>query len=104
MNGGPDIAVEVVSRDSRHRDYNEKRQLYLEAGVAEYWVIDPLKQRVEFLRLENGRYNVVRLDQDRTFRSAVVPGFWLDVEWLLTDPLPSAYRCLQEILASHAPS
>src|SRR5829696_954742 len=28
MDGGPDIAVEIVSRDSRTRDYVEKRQLY----------------------------------------------------------------------------
>src|SRR5437870_5587058 len=34
--GGPDIAVEIVSRDSRRRDYTDKRQLYEDAGVAEY--------------------------------------------------------------------
>lgn len=45
MKGGPDIAVEVVSRDSRTRDYLEKKQRYLEAGVPEYWIIDPLARR-----------------------------------------------------------
>src|SRR5262249_43551648 len=33
MVGGPDIAVQVVSRESRQRDYGEKKQLYAEAGV-----------------------------------------------------------------------
>ena len=49
MVGGPDIAVEAVSRDSRQRDYGEKKQLYADAGVAEYWIIDPLQQRCEFI-------------------------------------------------------
>ena len=32
MVGGPDIAVEIVSRDSRQRDYGEKKQLYAARG------------------------------------------------------------------------
>lgn len=98
MVGGPDIAVEIVSRDSRQRDYGEKKQLYAEAGVTEYWMIDPLQRRVEFHRLDAGRYALVPLEQNRIFHSAVLEGFWLDVEWLLTEPLPKAYEKLQEIL------
>jgi Uma2 family endonuclease len=99
MVGGPDIAVEIVSRDSRQRDYGEKKQLYAEAGVSEYWIIDPLQQRCEFHRLHTGRYALVPLEHNRLFRSAVLEGFWLDVEWLLAAPLPNAYEKLQEILA-----
>ena len=100
MLGGPDIAVEIVSRDSRRRDNVEKRQLYEDAGVTEYWIVDPLKGRVEFLGLKLGRYEVLPLEENRIFRSAVISGFWLDVSWLLEKPVPRAYRCLQEILAA----
>jgi Uma2 family endonuclease len=100
MVGGPDIAVEVVSRDSRQRDYGEKKQLYAEAGVTEYWIIDPLQQRVEFHRLQAARYALIPLEHNRIFRSAVLPGFWLDVEWLLAESLPNEYNTLQEILRS----
>jgi Uma2 family endonuclease len=100
MVGGPDIAVEIVSRDSRQRDYGEKKQLYAEAGVAEYWIVDPLQKRVEFHRLSTGGYELVPLEHNRIFRSAVLSGFWLDVEWLLADSLPNAYEKLQEILAT----
>jgi len=99
MSGGPDIAVEVVSRESRQRDYGEKRYLYQEAGVAEYWIIDPVQQRVEFLVLQNGHYELAPLEQNRIFRSRVLPGFWLDVDWLLAKPLPAASKCLAQILA-----
>jgi Uma2 family endonuclease len=100
MVGGPDIAVEVVSRDSRQRDYGEKKQLYTDAGVAEYWIIDPLQQRCEFHRLHEGRYELVPLEHNRIFRSAILEGFWLDVEWLLAEKLPNEYAILQEILRS----
>ena len=98
MADGPDIAVEIVSRESRHRDYFEKKQLYQDAHVPEYWIIDPLQNRVEFYRLMEGRYELTPLENNRIFRSVALAGFWLDVEWLLTSPLPGAYEKLQEIL------
>ncbi len=100
MVGGPDIAVEIVSRDSRQRDYGEKKQLYAEAGVSEYWIVDPMQKRGEFYRLDAGRYELVPLEHNRIFRSTVLEGFWLDVEWLLAEPLPNEYEKLQEILAT----
>jgi hypothetical protein len=90
MDGGPDIAVEIISRDSRQRDYGEKRGLYQDAGVTEYWIIDPLQSRVEFLTLHEGCYRFVPLENNRIFRCGVIPAFWLDVNWLLSTPLPSA--------------
>jgi Uma2 family endonuclease len=98
MSGGPDIAVEVVSRESRRRDYEDKRQLYEEAGVPEYWIIDPIQKRVEFLVLKEGRYQLAPLEANRIFRSQALPGFFIDVDWLLADPLPAATGCLEAIL------
>ena len=98
MRGAPDIAVEIVSRESRHRDYDLKRRLYEEAGVSEYWIVDPIQQRVEFLLLEEGRYQLAPLEENRLFRSRALPGFRIDVDWLLADPLPPASGCLGEIL------
>lgn len=42
--GAPDFIVEVVSPSSRRMDYAHKVSLYLDAGVREYWIIDPLKK------------------------------------------------------------
>src|SRR5438132_14299834 len=56
MRGGPDVAIEVVSPDSRRRDYRDKKRIYEEAKVAEYWIIDPGKSHVEFHRLVQGKY------------------------------------------------
>ncbi len=44
-NGAPDLIIEVVSPSSRKLDYSIKNALYMEAGVREYWIIDPTKER-----------------------------------------------------------
>ena len=98
LRGRPDIAVEIVSRESRQRDYNDKRRLYEEAGIPEYWIVDPVQKRMEFLVLEEGRYQIAPLEANRIFRSRSLDGFWIDVDWLLSDPLPSTIRCLQAIV------
>lgn len=41
--GAPDFVVEVVSPSSARMDYVKKLNLYLEAGVREYWIVDPDK-------------------------------------------------------------
>ena len=102
--GAPDIAVEVVSSESRQRDYVDKKQLYLEGGTREYWSIEPRQRRAEFHRLTDRRYELVPLARNRIFRSEALPGFWLDVEWLFQWPLPNKFRCLQQILAGEPAS
>lgn len=100
MDGGPDIAVEIVSRDSRQRDYGEKKQLYQDAGVQEYWIVDPIQRRVEFLGLKEGQYELIALEDNYIFRSRVLPGFWLDVNWLLARPLPKGADCSRAIASA----
>ena len=51
----PDIVVEILSTD-RNRDLVRKRQIYAEAGVLEYWPIDPRDDTVTQLELRDGEY------------------------------------------------
>ncbi|MEP6834077.1 MAG: Uma2 family endonuclease [Gemmatimonas sp.] len=46
----PILVVEVLSDVTRRRDLGAKRVLYLDAGVAEYWVIDEEAKRVRVIR------------------------------------------------------
>ena len=55
VEGTPDIVVEILSGD-RNRDLIRKRQIYAEAGVAEYWPIDPRNDTVTQLELRGGVY------------------------------------------------
>lgn len=51
-NGAPDLVIEVVSPSSRRMDYSTKNTLYSEAGVREYWIVDPAKERTTVYRYE----------------------------------------------------
>ena len=44
--GAPDWVIEIVSPSSRRMDYYIKLFKYRSAGVREYWIVDPAKQRV----------------------------------------------------------
>ncbi len=44
--GAPDFIVEIVSPSSRKMDYIIKSGKYAEAGVREYWIVDPEKERL----------------------------------------------------------
>lgn len=44
--GAPDLCIEIVSTSSRKRDYEKKRMKYQNAGVREYWIVDPKTESV----------------------------------------------------------
>lgn len=91
LEGAPDLAVEVISRDSVTRDRRVKYAEYEAAGVTEYWVFDPREGRgtVDVFGLgPDGRYRPVERHEDGTFRSSVVPGFWFDPAWLTSEDEP----------------
>ena len=50
--GAPDFVIEIVSPSSRKMDYSKKNALYSEAGVREYWIVDPAKERTTVYRYE----------------------------------------------------
>ena len=74
VEGAPDIAIEILSTD-RRRDLVRKRQIYAEAGVLEYWPIDPRNDTVTQLELQDGEY-VERavLTANDTLTTPLLPG------------------------------
>jgi Uma2 family endonuclease len=71
---------------------------YEEGGVPEYWRLDQSRRQAEFNLLGlDGRYHLAPIGEDGIFHSRVLPGFWLKVEWLWQDPLPSVREVLREL-------
>jgi len=87
FDGAPDLIAEITSPASRHTDRIVKYEEYETAGVPEYWLIDPDRQYAEFFqRDEAGLYRVAFSGTEGVYRSRVLEGFWLQVEWLWTRP------------------
>lgn len=87
LDGAPDLIVEIVSPKYRATDRGEKFYEYEAAGVPEYWIVDPERQHAEFAQLdEHGVYQVVFSGSKGVYRSKVLNGFWLQVEWLWQQP------------------
>ena len=52
----PLLVVEVVSPGQETRDYRYKRSEYAARGIAEYWIVDPIKQQITILEWVEGFY------------------------------------------------
>jgi Uma2 family endonuclease len=74
----PDLVIEIVSPDSGHRDYVEKRQEYLLFGVREYWIVDADREEVLVLRRRGGRWIERVVRPPEVYATKVLPGFEFD--------------------------
>lgn len=52
----PLLVIEVLSPSTRHLDRGRKRELYAEAGVAHYWIVDPDAPSITVHELHDGTY------------------------------------------------
>jgi len=86
IEGAPDLVVEVVSPSTAHLDLLEKRYDYGQAGVREYWVVDPETRTVEVYGLEGDRLVLIEGARgEGRVRSRLIPGLEVDVAALFQD-------------------
>jgi Uma2 family endonuclease len=98
MVGPADICIEVVSRESVTRDYGDKFAEYEQAGVQEYWIIDPVRQTCHFYRLQPGKhYAPVPPDEQGNYHTPLLPRLALHVPTLWQEPLPNAVAIVQAV-------
>jgi Uma2 family endonuclease len=75
--GAPDLIVEILSPGNSAREMRDKKLLYEEAGVREYWIIDPVHETItQFNPAENGQYgNPLIFVNDDLMPSVIFPDF-----------------------------
>ena len=81
---GADLVMEVVSPDekSRHRDYVKKRTEYAQANIPEYWIVDPLEEKITVLTLPQSAQSYTEhgvFKAGETASSKLLAGFEVDV-------------------------
>ena len=55
-NGSPDLMVEIISPNNSKHDIHTKFNLYQEAGVQEYWIVDPTDKLILIYTLIDQKY------------------------------------------------
>ncbi len=94
----PRFVVEVASPSTRRIDLEDKAREYAQAGIPEYWVLDPDEPALyQHLLEEKGGYHRQRHTQGWVW-SRALPGFGMQVTWVLPVPqtdLTSAWEALQ---------
>ena len=83
--GAPDFIIEIVSPSSRKMDYNKKNTLYSEAGVREYWIVDPEKERTTAYRFEEDAAPAIF-----PFEQEITVGIYGDLTITVADLLKTA--------------
>ena len=72
--GAPDLVVEILSPGNSKKEMGIKFELYEEAGVKEYWIIEPNQKMVIVYQLVKGRYqNHKPLIEDEKIISPLFP-------------------------------
>ncbi len=78
--GTPDLVVEILSPGNSQREVQYKFGLYEEAGVLEYWIINPAEENRIIYTLENGKYTSSKpYAPGEVVTSIVLQGISIDV-------------------------
>ena len=100
MVGPADICIEVVSPESVARDYGDKFTEYEKAGVREYWIIDPIRQRCDFnRRTDAGLYAAIAPNDAGHYSTPLLPRLALHVPTLWQDDLPDIVSIVRSVQA-----
>jgi len=67
----PILVVEVVSPSTQTTDYRHKRSEYAVLGIQEYWVVDPIGEKVTILTLVSGFYDEAVFQREEEIESRV---------------------------------
>ena len=85
IHGAPDLVVEILSPSTKQYDCLVKYKLYQQAGIQEYWIVDPDKKLVLVYTLVEGQYYVPEV---YTARDSVPVGVLEDCAVDLTAVFP----------------
>jgi Uma2 family endonuclease len=84
-NGAPDMIAEILSPSNAQYDMLVKFRKYLQAGVREYWILDPEAKTAHVCILEDNEYRVSIYDETQTAPVSVLPGCFIDLKDIFND-------------------
>ena len=85
--GAPDLVVEILSPGNSKKEIRLKHELYEEAGVKEYWIVNPEEENiVVFILNEEGELSGLKMyASGDTIQSIAVPGLNINLSEIFTN-------------------
>ena len=80
--GAPDWIIEIISPSTSSHDYVRKLNLYLDAGVREYWIVDPTQKHIVVYYLEKTQFKMTTY----TFQDKIKVNIYDDL-WIILQEL-----------------
>ena len=80
--GAPDWIIEIISPGNSSNDYVRKLNLYKDAGVQEYWIIDPMKSRVYVYHLKESEFELDAYTFHDKIKVNIYDDLWIDFQEL----------------------
>ncbi len=79
--GSPDLVIEILSPGNSRREMKDKFEIYQEAGIPEYWIVDPEHEFIIIYHMQKNLYvGSAPYYSGDTISSHSIKGFTLDVE------------------------
>lgn len=78
--GAPDLVVEILSQGNSHKEVQLKFELYEEAGVREYWIINPVEENiVAFILNPGGKFGGGKMYAGKTIAPHFIPELKIEI-------------------------
>ena len=95
VEGTPELIAEIAASSASY-DLNDKLNAYRRNGVQEYIVWQIYENRLDWFRLQEGRYVWLHPDEAGIIRSEIFPGLWLAVNALRERDMARVLAVLQQ--------
>lgn len=83
----PLLVVEVVSPSTKMDDYRSKQSEYSVLNIPEYWMVDPIEQKVIIGQLDHGLYTLTEYQGEQLISSPTFPQLQLTTRQILAAKL-----------------
>jgi len=77
-NGAPGWIIEIISSSTASYDYITKLNLYFESGVKEYWIVDPVSEKITVFHLEKSKFSTNTYTFEDKIQVGIFDNFYID--------------------------
>jgi len=83
--GAPDLVVEILSPSNTAIEMERKLLLYKEAGVQEYWIVDPKDKHISIYSQKSGEYTLQIYSNKDSVKPGVLPGLEIPLSTIFAE-------------------